>query len=75
MRRFIDAAFDRGRTAILLLLFVLIAGTVSYINIPKESDPDVAIPIIYVSMSHEGISPDDAERLSGAAHGKGIAVH
>ncbi len=63
MHAIIDAAFDRGRTAILILIFVIIAGAVSYINIPKESDPDVAIPIIYVSMSHEGISPNDAERL------------
>src|SRR3546814_5932732 len=30
---------------------------------PKESDPDIDIPIIYVSMSLEGIAPEDAERL------------
>ncbi|MDF2368897.1 efflux RND transporter permease subunit, partial [Sneathiella sp.] len=27
------------------------------------SDPDINIPIIYVSMTHEGISPEDGERL------------
>ena len=32
-------------------------------TIPKEADPDIAIPIIYVSIGHEGISPEDAERL------------
>ena len=32
-------------------------------TIPKESQPDVAIPIIYVSMTYQGISPEDAERL------------
>ena len=59
----IDAAVDRSRTVIGILLLLLVAGTVAYITIPKESDPDVNIPIIYVSLSHEGISPQDAERL------------
>jgi len=59
----IRAAFSRPRTVLLLLVLILITGTVAYITIPKESDPDIDIPIIYVSMSHEGISPGDAERL------------
>lgn len=63
MKRIIDAAFDRTRTATLVFLLILIAGAMAYVNIPKEADPDVAIPIIYVSMAHEGISPEDAERL------------
>ena len=45
------------------LIVLLIAGFFSYINIPKEARPDVNIPIIYVSMSLKGISPEDAERL------------
>ena len=63
MKTLINAAFARSRTVIALLVLILISGSISYITIPKESDPDVAIPIIYVSMSHEGISPEDAERL------------
>ena len=63
MRALIDAAFSRNRTVLLLLAFLLLAGVLAYSAIPKESNPDVAIPIIYVSMSHEGISPEDAERL------------
>ncbi|MDX1736728.1 MAG: efflux RND transporter permease subunit [Alphaproteobacteria bacterium] len=59
----ISAAFNRSRTALSLMLFILIAGSLAYINIPKESDPDIDIPIIYVSLHHEGISPEDAERL------------
>ena len=59
----IDLAFSRSRTIMLLLLFILIAGGFSYRSIPKESEPDIAVPIIYVSMNHEGISPEDAERL------------
>ncbi len=63
MKTLIDAAIDRSRMVLLTLALVLIAGVYAYVAIPKESDPDVDIPIIYVSMSHEGISPEDAERL------------
>ncbi len=63
MKAIINAAFSRNRTVLLLLSFLLIAGALAYKTIPKESNPDVAIPIIYVSMRHEGISPEDAERL------------
>lgn len=63
MKAIIDAAFARSRVVILLLLFILVAGTYAYIVIPKESSPDVPIPTIYISMFHEGISPEDGERL------------
>ncbi|MBF0589245.1 MAG: efflux RND transporter permease subunit [Magnetococcales bacterium] len=63
MNALINAAFDRHRTALLLLIFLLLAGLSAYQNIPKESAPDVAIPLVYVSIGHEGISPEDAERL------------
>jgi multidrug efflux pump len=59
----IDAAIDRSRTVIATLLLILMAGVFAYNDIAKEADPDVNIPIIYVSMSHDGISPEDAERL------------
>lgn len=59
----IDLAFGRAPAVLLVLLFVLIAGAASYVAIPKESEPDIAVPFIYVSMSHDGISPEDAERL------------
>ncbi len=59
----IDLAFSRTRAVLLTLAFILIAGASSYVAIPKESEPDIAIPFIYVSMSHDGISPEDAERL------------
>ncbi|WPL17859.1 Multidrug transporter MdtC [Thiorhodovibrio winogradskyi] len=59
----IDLAFARSRTVLLTLAFVLISGASAYQSIPKEAEPDVTVPIIYVSMTHEGIAPEDAERL------------
>ena len=45
------------------LAVIVIAGVVTYANAPKEAEPDLNIPIVYVSITHEGISPEDAERL------------
>ena len=63
MNAIIDLAFSRSRTVLLSLLFILISGSLAYISIPKESEPDIAVPFIYISMTHDGISPEDAERL------------
>ncbi|MBR9870737.1 MAG: efflux RND transporter permease subunit [Gammaproteobacteria bacterium] len=63
MRALIAAAMDRSRTTLLAFLFLLIGGMVAYQVIPKESSPDIAIPMIYVAMTLDGISPEDAERL------------
>ncbi len=59
----IDAALDRRRLVVFAFLLILAAGAYAYDRIPKESDPDIVIPTIYVSLAHEGISPGDAERL------------
>lgn len=63
MRRLIYAAMDRARTTILTLVFLVVAGIVAFQTIPKEANPDIAIPMIYVSMILEGVSPEDGERL------------
>ncbi|MBB4264397.1 efflux RND transporter permease subunit [Roseospira visakhapatnamensis] len=63
MNALINAALGRSRTVLATLLLVLIAGTIAFIEIPKESSPDIPIPILIVIMTHRGISPEDAERL------------
>lgn len=59
----ISSAIDRTRTIMSLLAAIMFAGVISYSVIPIEADPDVAIPIIFILIPHEGISPEDAERL------------
>ena len=59
----IELAMLRSRTVVLSLLVVLVGGIVAYVTIPKEAEPDIEIPIIYVSIEHDGISPEDSERL------------
>ena len=63
MSRFIDYAINHARLTIATLIFLLLAGAVAYVTIPKEAEPDVRIPIIFVQLSQRGISPEDAERL------------
>jgi len=63
MRALILAAIDRSRTTLLTLLFLILGGVVAFQTIPREANPDVTIPMIYISMTLEGISPEDAERL------------
>ena len=59
----IDLAMRRSRTVVLSLLVVLTGGVVAYTTIPKEAEPDIEIPVIYISIEHDGISPEDSERL------------
>ena len=59
----VDYAIDHSRLTIAALVFLLIAGLVAYVTIPKEAEPDIKIPIIYVLLTQRGISPEDAERL------------
>ena len=60
---YVGTLVGRSRTVLSLLVVILLAGFVSYSNIPLESNPDVSVPVIVVTVPHEGISPEDAERL------------
>ena len=63
MRTIVNYAVSHARLTIAVLIFLLAAGALSYISIPKESYPDITVPVIYVNVTMAGISPDDAERL------------
>ena len=55
----IDYAISHARVFFGILIFIIAAGSSTYISIPKEAVPDVNIPIIYVSLSQKGISAND----------------
>ncbi|MBX7146009.1 MAG: efflux RND transporter permease subunit [Alphaproteobacteria bacterium] len=63
MKNIINIAISNTRTVITALILLIIAGGITFNSLPKESDPDVHIPIIYVSMILSGISPEDSETL------------
>ncbi|MGC4026077.1 MAG: efflux RND transporter permease subunit [Mesorhizobium sp.] len=59
----VKLAIRNARLTLSVLLFLIIAGALAYRAVPKEAEPDVAIPIMYVSLIYQGISPEDSERL------------
>ena len=63
MYRFITAAMGRSRAVLTILAALLLGGLSSYLTLPREADPDIPIPIVYVGVVLPGISPADAERL------------
>ncbi|MGB5863574.1 MAG: efflux RND transporter permease subunit, partial [Sulfitobacter sp.] len=63
MDSIINAAFSRSRVVVMALLMVLTVGAYAYTAIPKEANPEVPLPLFYVSTGLDGISPSDAERL------------
>lgn len=63
MNALISAALDRSRMVISGFVVLFIAGMVAYIDIPKEAEPEITFPLIFVSVILDGVSPSDAERL------------
>ena len=54
---------SRPKTVLVMMIVMIIAGVVTYITIPKEANPDIDVPVYFVSVVQQGISPGDAERL------------
>lgn len=60
---FIDAAISRTRTTLLMMAVVVLCGLISRAILPIANDPHIVLPYFYIGIAHEGISPEDAERL------------
>jgi len=54
---------DNGTSVLILTLIIAIMGITAYVNIPKESFPEVVFPTIVVSTPYPGNSPIDIENL------------
>ncbi|MAR03727.1 MAG: MFS transporter, partial [Planktomarina sp.] len=63
MQSVIRAAFKRPGAIIFMILIIFGVGLNAWNNIPKQAEPDIDIPISYVSVRYSGISPTDAEKL------------
>ncbi len=63
IKSIMEFGLRQNRAVLSLLALIFFAGTLTYLSIPKESFPDIKIPIMIVQMKHDGISPEDAERL------------
>ncbi len=50
-------------TVLLATICVFVFGLYSYITLPRESSPDITIPVVLVSTPYQGVSPEDVESL------------
>ncbi|WP_179380305.1 efflux RND transporter permease subunit [Jannaschia marina] len=63
MTGLIDWAAERARMVLAFVVLSIVAGTVAYVSLPKEGEPDIDIPGLFVSVPFPGISASDAEKL------------
>ncbi len=63
MLRIIDWAAEHARMVLACIVLTLGAGGMAYFSLPKEGDPDIEVPALFVSVPFPGISATDAETL------------
>ena len=63
MTGMVDWAAAHARMVVAFIILSLAAGWLAYTGLPKEGEPDIEIPAIFVSVPFPGISAADAETL------------
>ncbi|UCH22418.1 MAG: efflux RND transporter permease subunit [Deltaproteobacteria bacterium] len=56
-----DTAIKNRISVVVLAVIVLVIGSYCYSGLPRESEPDVTIPNVFVSTSYKGVSAADIE--------------
>ncbi|MDQ2089190.1 efflux RND transporter permease subunit [Marimonas arenosa] len=63
MTGIVDWAAARARMILAFIALSLLVGGFAYANLPKEGEPDIQIPGLFVSVPFPGISAADSETL------------
>ena len=63
MTGIVDWAASRARMVLAFILLSLVVGGYAYSTLPKEGEPDIEIPALFVSVPFPGISASDSETL------------
>ena len=61
--RLTSFAVDHPTSIGVLTLILIIMGLTAYIRVPKESSPEIVIPMIIVNTIYPGVAPKDIETL------------
>jgi multidrug efflux pump subunit AcrB len=56
-----NVAIRNRVTVAVLVVLIAAAGIYSYVTLPREAAPDVAVPYVLVTTTYEGVSPEDVE--------------
>jgi multidrug efflux pump len=59
----VDWAASRARMVMAFIALSLIVGGAAYAILPKEGEPDIEIPAVFISVPFPGISAEDSEKL------------
>ena len=59
----IELAVSHFRSTFCILALIVGVGGYSYNHMPLEAQPEVTIPYVYVGVTLNGVSPEDAARL------------
>ncbi|APE43974.1 acriflavine resistance protein B [Sulfitobacter alexandrii] len=63
MSGIVDWAAGRARMVLAFILLSLVVGGYAYSTLPKEGEPDIEVPALFVSVQFPGISAADSETL------------
>jgi multidrug efflux pump len=56
-----NTAVKKSTTVVVLAFVLIVFGVYCYIELPRESDPDITIPNVFISTDYRGVSPRDIE--------------
>jgi len=56
-----NISIDHHTTVFFITFILLLVGAFSYVSLPRESFPEVKIPIVMVTTTYTGVSPEDIE--------------
>ena len=63
MTGIVDWAASRARMILAFVILSIAAGVTAYVGLPKEGEPDIEVPALFISVPFPGISAEDAEKL------------
>lgn len=59
----VNWATNNARTVMALVTMTILAGVFAYTTLPKEGEPDITVPFLFVTVPFPGISAADSETL------------
>ena len=58
-----NIAIDNRTSVFIILVILVFMGLSAYLTLPRESRPDISIPLVIISTQYFGVSPEDIESL------------
>jgi multidrug efflux pump len=56
-------AVNQNTSVMVMIVLIAILGLSAYLNLPKESSPDIKIPNVFIVTVYPGVAPEDMESL------------